>query len=205
MSIPTEQITGLVLAGGRATRMGGVDKGLQLLHGETMAAAVVRRLQPQVGRLMINANRSLDEYAALGAPVFADDFESYAGPLAGVQAGLSRCQTEFLVTAPCDAPLLPPDLVKRLAQALEASGADAALAVSGDGAHRRRHPVFMLIRASLSGNLAEYLRAGGRKVDGWLGTIRCVEACFDDEEAFMNVNTADDLEALRQARPSPPA
>ncbi len=202
MRIDITQVTGLILAGGRATRMGGVDKGLQLLQGEPMAARVLRRMRPQVGSLMINANRNLDEYEKLGVPVFADEIEGYAGPLAGVHAGLLRCKTEFLATAPCDSPLLPTDLVKRLAQALEVSGADAALAVSGDAAHKRRHPVFMLIRTSLSQPLADYLLAGGRKLDTWLESLRSVEVAFGDEAAFVNVNTAGDLDQLeRQARP----
>ncbi len=206
MVIPREQIAGLVLAGGRATRMGGVDKGLQVFLDEPMVAHVMRRLQPQVGQLMINANRHHDEYAKLGVPVFPDDVEGYAGPLAGIHAGLARCPTEFLATSPCDAPLLPTDLVQRLALALEASGADAALAVSGDGAHRRRHPVFMLARAALANNLAGYIAAGSRKVDGWLGSIRSVEVWFEHEDSFTNVNTPDDLQALtRQARLTPPA
>lgn len=206
MPIPKEQITGLILAGGRATRMGGADKGLQLLHGEPMAATVMRRLQPQVGQLLINANRCLEAYATLGVPVFADDVEGYAGPLAGVHAGLSRCQTEYLATVPCDSPLLPPDLVARLAQALETSGADAAVAVSGNAAPGHRHPVFMLVRASLSSRLNDYLLAGGRKVDGWLGSIRSVEAWFDDENAFTNVNTPAELQELAQrAQGTPPA
>ncbi len=193
MGISAEDVTGLVLAGGRATRMGGVDKGLQDFRGEPMAVHVLRRLRPQVGQLMINANRHLEDYARLGAAVCVDDLEGYAGPLAGIHAGLSRCTTAYLVSAPCDSPLLPMDLVACLAHSLEYAGADAALAVTGTAAQKHRHPVFMLVKASLASCLADYLAAGGRKVDAWLNSVRSVESRFDDETAFANINHMDDL------------
>lgn len=196
MSIPKESITGLILAGGLGSRMGGVDKGLQDFGGMTMAAQVMQRLQPQVGTVLINANRHTDDYAKLGAPVVSDLIEGYAGPLAGLHAGLSRCATDYLVSAPCDSPLLPHDLVQRLSAALTEHQADAAVAVTGHGAGQRRHPVFMLIHSSLREHLASYLNDGGRKVDGWLRSLHCIDVAFDDEHAFANANTREELDAL---------
>ena len=201
MSITKEQITGLILAGGMGSRMGGVDKGLQEFDGMPLAARVLQRIAPQVGALLINANRHYDDYARMGAPVVADLIEGYAGPLAGLQAGLARCDTEYLVSAPCDSPLLPADLVRTLANTLSEQQADAAVAVTGHGEQRRRHPVFLLVRSSMRDSLAAYLNDGGRKVDSWLRSLHCVEAQFDDEHAFSNANTREELSALsrRQA------
>ncbi len=196
MDIRKEQITGLILAGGRGTRMGGADKGLQPFRGEPMAQAVIRRLQPQVGALLINANRHPDDYAKLGAPVCADVIEGYAGPLAGMHAGLCACGTDFLLTVPCDSPLLPADLVDRLASALAQRGADAAVATAGPAGNARRHPVFLLMKRSLLPQLTAYLDGGGRKVGEWLASLSCAEARFDDEQAFANINTPAELDAL---------
>ena len=117
--IAREQITGLVLAGGRGSRMGGVDKGLQSYHGVPLALHALLRLAPQVGSAMINANRNLAAYESFGVPVWPDALPDFAGPLAGFLAGLEHCETPYLVTLPCDSPLFPEDLVARLAQALE--------------------------------------------------------------------------------------
>lgn len=198
MTIHTADITGLILAGGRATRMGGVDKGLQLLNGEPMVVHVMRRLEPQVGSLLINANRSVDQYRQLGVPVVSDLVQGFAGPLAGLHAGLQHCTGEYLLTAPCDSPLLPVDLLERLARTLLQNDSEAAVATTGAGVNHRRHPVFLLLKTSLRPQLARWLAAGGRKVDDWLNSIHCVEAAFDDEAAFENINTADQLLALSQ-------
>ncbi len=193
MTIPMADVTGLILAGGRATRMGGVDKGLQLLHGEPLVAHVLRRLQPQVSSVLINANRHPDVYAQLGMPVIPDDVAGFAGPLAGVQAGLSRCQTPYLVTAPCDSPLLPSDLVARLSAALEQDDSDVAVAVTAGSQGVQRHPVFMLIKIEHLSQLKAWLADGGRKVDDWLSSLKCAEAVFADELAFDNINTSEQL------------
>lgn len=205
MSIARQQVTGLILAGGMGSRMGGVDKGLQEYAGLPMALHVLNRLQPQVGTLIINANRHLDEYRKFGIAVFSDAIAGYAGPLAGIHAGLMHCGTDYLVSAPCDSPLLPQDLVLRLADALALHAADAAVAVTGHGDDRKRHPVFMLVRTSLKDSLGAYLDEGGRKVGAWLDSIRCVDTHFDDDAAFMNVNSPRDLEAITaQVRPATP-
>ncbi len=191
-------ITGLILAGGRATRMGGVDKGLQPLNGEAMVAHVLRGLRPQVGAMLINANRNQDAYRKFGAPVLPDLVTGYAGPLAGLHAGLAQCRTPWLVTAPCDSPLLPDDLVMRLAAALQRDDSDVAVAATGDESARQRHPVFMLVKTSLLPQLSVWLDAGGRKVDDWLRSLKCAETPFDNEALFENVNTNEQLDQISQ-------
>jgi molybdopterin-guanine dinucleotide biosynthesis protein A len=195
-SIDKHQITGLILAGGKGTRMGSVDKGLQIFRGTPMVEHVLQRLQPQVGKLIINANRHLDVYEALGVQVAPDEISGFAGPLAGLHAGLSRCETPYLVTAPCDSPFLPMNLVDKLSEALMATQADIAVAVTGDGATRQRHPVFCLLSAHLKNDLADYLGKGGRKVDAWFEMHRKVDVHFSNETAFVNINSLDELHSL---------
>ena len=189
------RITGILLAGGQGSRMGGVDKGLVELAGRPMAAHALERHAPQVDALLINANQNLPAWQAFGHPVFGDDIGGFAGPLAGLHAGLLRAQHPFVVTAPCDSPFLPADLVERLAAALH--GADAQLAVAKT--FGQPHPVFCLCRRDLADHLGAFLAAGGRKIDRWYGSLKVVEVAFDDEEAaFRNVNTRDELaEAAR--------
>ena len=191
-----ESISGLILAGGRGTRMGHVDKGLQPFGGTTMAAHVLARLEPQVATVAINANRNLDTYAAYGVPVWPDDAPDYAGPLAGLQAGLRRCATTYLLTAPCDSPFLPADLAERLYDGLRAAGADLAVAVTIDNGRRQVHPVFCLLKAGLEPVLSAWLDGGGRRMDGWYPQIKVAEVLFDDADAFRNINTLDELHAL---------
>ena len=192
--IPKEQITGLILAGGKGTRMGSVDKGLQFFRGLPMAQHVLQRLQPQVGTLLINANQHVDTYAQLGAPVWPDEFPGFAGPLAGLHAGLSHCDTPYLMTAPCDSPFLPTDLVDKLSSALITAQADIAVAVTGEDATRQRHPVFCLLATHLKDDLADYLGKGGRKMDAWFAMHRQIDVYFADEIAFVNINTLTDLQ-----------
>jgi molybdopterin-guanine dinucleotide biosynthesis protein A len=189
-------ITGLILAGGRGSRMGSIDKGLALLGNQPMVQHVIQRLRPQVQHLLINANQNLDTYAAFGAPVWADAMPDFAGPLAGLQTGLMHCETPYLVTAPCDSPFLPFDLVQRLASALQGENADLSVAVTGDGASRQPHPVFCLVKASLLPHLTQFLENGGRKVDRWYASLRVAEVHFADESAFRNINTLAELQHM---------
>ena len=190
---PRDSITGLVLAGGLGRRMGGEDKGLVPLAGRPMVAHVLDALRPQVGTVVVNANRNQERYAAFGHPVIADAVDGYLGPLAGVLTALQHCATEFLVTAPCDAPLIAPDLVARLYAAAVTTGAD--LAVASDG--QRRQPVFLLLRASLAPSLEAYLAGGDRKVDLWFGQLRVAEADFSDApDTFLNVNDPDERQRV---------
>ena len=187
-------VTGLILAGGQGTRMGSVDKGLQTLAGQPMVQHVIQRLQPQVQQLHINANQNQAVYAEWGFPVWADAMPDFAGPLAGLQTGLMHCTTPYLVTVPCDSPYLPLDLVARLAQALQAQEADLAVAVTGVGVQRQPHPVFCLAKASLLPHLTQYLESGGRKMGAWHATLRVATVHFEDEAAFRNINTLDELQ-----------
>lgn len=187
-----EHITGLILAGGLGRRMGGRDKGLQPFRGKPMAAWAIARLAPQVDALLINANQNLEAYAAFGYPVVADRIAGFAGPLAGLHTGLFACETPLLVTAPCDSPFLPEDLVARLRAALDAAGADLAVAKTGE----QPHPVFSLVRREVLDGLTAFLEGGGRKVDTWYSALKVVEVPFTDERAFANINTLDELNLL---------
>ncbi|MBI4290683.1 MAG: molybdenum cofactor guanylyltransferase [Betaproteobacteria bacterium] len=189
----SEDITGIVLAGGLSRRMGGVDKGLQLLRGRPMIAGVLERLAPQVSEIIINANQNLEQYRAFGRPVVSDEIGGFAGPLAGLHAGFKAARHAYVVTVPCDSPFLPVDLVARLFAAMEERGADLAVAKTGD----QPHPVFSLCRRSLLPHLTEFLQGGGRKVDRWYASLKVVEVRFDDEaEAFSNINTPDELKSF---------
>jgi molybdopterin-guanine dinucleotide biosynthesis protein A len=149
---------------------------------------------------MINANQNLAPYESFGVPVWPDEMQGHAGTLAGMQTGLIHCTTEYMVTAPCDSPFLPTDLVQRLAEGLLDAGADLAVAVTGEGAARQVHPVFCLMKASLLQHLTEYLRDGGRKIDAWYASINHVEVLFEDEAAFRNINTMAELKAYEPVR-----
>lgn len=201
--IAREDITGLILAGGRGARMGGADKGLQHFNGLPLALHTLQRLQPQVGRLLVNANRNLPSYEAFGARVCTDALPDFAGPLAGFMTGLTHCDTPWLVTVPCDTPLFPLDLVTRLAQAVSARDADIAVARApeSDGALRPQ-PVFCLMRCTLSDSLGRFLREGGRKIDAWTAQHPAVFVDFDtsgdDPRAFSNANTLDELHRLER-------
>ena len=182
-------ITGIVLAGGQGRRMGGVDKGLQLLHGKPMVVQVLERLTPQVDEIVINANQNLDAYRRFGHRVVADDIPGFAGPLAGLHAGMKAASNPLVVTVPCDSPFLPLDLVLRLRSSLGRN--DLAVAKTGD----QPHPVFALMKRELVTNLEAFLVQGGRKIDAWYGSLKFVEVQFDDEaDAFRNINTIEELD-----------
>lgn len=189
-------ITGLILAGGRGSRMGGVDKGLQPFQGMPMVQHTLRRLAPQSGALLINANRNLDRYAEFGVPVVADDIADFPGPLAGMLAGLKQCRTPWLVTAPCDTPFLPEDLVDRLAHAIETEGADLAIPVTIDSDGRRRtQPVFCMMPVTAMASLGAYIAAGERKIETWVTRQKLAQVLFTNASAFANINTLDELRA----------
>jgi molybdopterin-guanine dinucleotide biosynthesis protein A len=187
------EVTGVVLAGGQGSRMGGVDKGLQPFRGKPMVAHVIERLAPQVGEILVNANRNPQDYAAFGHRVIADEIEGFAGPLAGFERGLAHAAGRLIVTAPCDSPFLPHDLVARLRDALERGEAQLAVAKTGDQAH----PVFSLMRRDVHASLREFLTSGQRKIDKWYSALKVVEVPFDDEaDAFLNINTREELKGL---------
>jgi molybdopterin-guanine dinucleotide biosynthesis protein A len=200
----TPGITGLILAGGRGSRMGGSDKGLQNFHGLPLALQTLMRLQLQslpLQEVLINANRNLSAYESLGVPVWPDSIDGFAGPLAGFQTGLERCETPLLLTVPCDTPLFPLDLVERLAAALLDQNADMAMAAApeADGTVRPQ-PVFCLLKAQLLESLVKFTQSGGRKIDAWTGQHRCATVPFDrpgdSPQAFANANTLAELQQL---------
>ncbi|KVK97881.1 molybdenum cofactor guanylyltransferase MobA [Burkholderia territorii] len=194
-------VTGLLLAGGRATRMDGADKGLQLLDGTPLALHVLRRLSPQVDEMLISANRNADRYAELGAPfdarIVPDDTPDFPGPLAGLLAGMRAARAPLVACSPCDTPYLPTDLVARLLAALDAHQADVAMAVTVDAQQARSpQPTCALLRTSLADDLAAGLAAGERKVRAWYARHKTVEVEFCDERAFYNANSWQELAAL---------
>jgi molybdopterin-guanine dinucleotide biosynthesis protein A len=203
--IDSQDIAGLVLAGGRGSRMGGVDKGLQTFRGVPLALHTLLRLEMQVGAVMVNANRILATYESFGVPVWPDADSDYAGPLSGFLTGLKRCETPWLVTVPCDTPLFPQDLVRRLADAAEREQAQIAIAAapetSDDGGTRlRAQPVFCLLRVELLESLVRFTQSGGRKIHAWTDQQRCALAAFDalgdEPSAFTNANTLAELQEL---------
>lgn len=203
MTIPASDITGLILAGGRGSRMGGADKGLQNFNGMPLALHTMLRLQPQVGELMINANRNLAAYESFGVPVWPDVLPDFAGPLAGFLTGLERAELPYLLTVPCDVPRFPADLVQRLAAAFDDPATEIAMvsAPEEDG-QLRPQPVFCLMRVELLESLVAFTQAGGRKIDRWTEQHRTVLVPFDqsgdDPRAFANTNTIEELHALEK-------
>ncbi|MCZ8293140.1 MAG: molybdenum cofactor guanylyltransferase MobA [Hylemonella sp.] len=206
--IQAAEITGLILAGGRGSRMGGVDKGLQNFNGMPMALHTLMRLQMQVGQVMINANRNLAAYESFGAEVWPDVLADYPGPLAGFLTGLERCETPYLVTAPCDSPRFPLDLVTRLAEAMDREQAEIAMAAAPEKDEQgevkvRTQPVFCLLRIELLESLVQFTQGGGRKIDAWTAQHKTVVVPFDqpgdDPLAFANANTLAELKQLENS------
>lgn len=206
MSMPPilpDDISAVVLAGGRGTRMGGGDKGLQNHLGLPMALHGVLRLQRQVGSVMVTANRNLSAYEAMGVAVWLDSVPDFAGPLAGLLTGLERCETPWLLAVPCDAPDFPEDLADRLARALAESDADIAMAATREQGAVRLQPEFCLLGAMLLEDLMAALQAGERDIERWAGRHRRVVVEFDDPGAFFDANTPQELHRLQQRRLQP--
>ena len=204
MAQALEGVTALILAGGRGSRMGGIDKGLQNFRGLPLALQTLMRLQLQSlppQEVLINANRNLAAYESLGAAVWPDTLDGFAGPLAGFLTGLERCETPLLLTVPCDTPLFPLDLIERLHAALTAQDADLAMAAAREeDGQIRPQPVFCLLRVELLDSLVAFTQKGGRKIDAWTGQHRCAIVPFDlpqdAAEAFFNANTLEELQKL---------
>ncbi len=199
-----QSITALILAGGRGSRMGGIDKGLQNFRGLPMALQTLMRLQLQSlppQDILINANRNLAAYESLGAAVWPDTLDGFAGPLAGFLTGLERCETPLLLTVPCDTPLFPLDLIERLHAAMVEEEADLAMAAAREeDGQVRPQPVFCLLKVDLLDSLVAFTHQGGRKIDAWTGQHRCAIVPFDRPqdapEAFYNANTREGLQKL---------
>lgn len=182
-------LTGMILAGGKARRMGGQDKGLISYQGRPLIAHVLERLVPQVEAVLINANRSHDQYAQFGHPVIADAEDGFLGPLAGILAGLRAAQTELLLCVPCDSPHISPDLAVKLASPF-AQGTTRISVASCDG---RLQPVFAVLHTGLSELLDDFLRHGGRKIDEFYGAQGFEEVPFENSDEFRNINTHEEL------------
>lgn len=195
---PMEDITGLVLSGGPSSRMGGVDKGLQNVNGMPLALLTLLRLQLQSGRAMISANRNLSAYEAMGVPVWPDSIEGYVGPAAGLLAGLEHAETEWLITAPCDAPGFPLNLVERMAAAVKQAGAHIAMATTSEDGQQRLRPEFCLVRMDTVESLVAFLHEGQRDLEQWATKHGAIRVSFDDSDAFFDANTAEELRALQR-------
>jgi molybdopterin-guanine dinucleotide biosynthesis protein A len=194
------QITGLILAGGRAQRMGGIDKGLIPFHQKPLIESTITRLKPQVSTILINANRNVTKYAAYGYPVIMDETPDFSGPLAGFSAGLKACKTAYLLTAPCDSPLLPENLGIRMAAELEQGDYQLVYASSKEADGKVwAQPVFCLMRANLQDSLDAFLKKGDLKIDRWFKELKSSTVIFDDANAFANVNTPEELKLLEAA------
>ncbi|MGI9223649.1 MAG: molybdenum cofactor guanylyltransferase MobA [Woeseiaceae bacterium] len=188
-----KDVTAVILAGGRATRMGGVDKGLISVNDRPMIAWVIDALRPQVADILISANRNRDDYAEFGFPVIDDGDDEFRGPLAGLASCMQVARTPYIALAPCDSPLLSGDLVPRLYTALSATGSRIAVAHDGN----RLQPVFALLDNALVDDLTGYLDGGGRKIDQWYARHGYLTVDFSDvTESFANINAPDDQQAL---------
>ena len=200
--ITAEQITGLILAGGRAQRMGGNDKGLITFRGKPLIEIAIERLQTQVGQILINANRNITKYTNYGYPVLMDETTDFSGPLAGFAIGLKHCETPYLLTSPCDSPLLPLDLAQQLARKLESEKLDLVYASTQESTGAIwAQPVFCLMRSDLSEQLKSFMTSGQLKIDRWFKELNSGTVIFDDAQAFVNVNTPEDLQALDKISP----
>ncbi len=197
--ISPDQITGLILAGGRAQRMGGIDKGLIPFHGKPLIESAIARLKSQVGPILINANRNITKYATYGYPVIVDETPDFSGPLAGFSAGLKVCKTPYLLTTPCDSPLLPMDLGRKLAAEMGRGDFQLVYASSNEADGKVwAQPVFCLMRASLLESLEAFLQKGDLKIDHWFKELHSSTVVFDDVQAFANVNTPEELKLLEE-------
>lgn len=202
-----QAVTGVILAGGRGSRMGGADKGLQNFNGIPLALYTLMRLAPQVGDSMIIANRNLSAYESFGVSVWPDDSDmgDFAGPLAGFLKALEQCESPYVLTVPCDTPLFPLDLAHRLIEALVRESAEIAVAAADEGGELRTQPVFCLMNTQLVSSLTAYTRSGGRKIDAWTSQHRTVIVPFnlpgDDPRAFANANTLAELHQLEALKP----
>lgn len=195
--ISTKYITGLILAGGRAQRMGGIDKGLIPFHGKPLIESAIAKLKLQVQTIVINANRSITKYATYGYPVVMDETPDFSGPLAGFSVGLKACKTPYLLTSPCDSPLLPNNLAELLAAEMERGDFQLVYASSKEADGKVwAQPVFCLMRSNLQDSLNQFLQKGDLKIDRWFKELRTSTVVFDDPLVFANVNTPDELKKL---------
>lgn len=186
----TISISAVILAGGQAKRMGGVDKGLQPLQGKPLFQFIYDRLHSQVEHISVNANRNQAIYAVAGLPVFGDNIEGFQGPLSGILTALERSETDFVLFVPCDSPFFPDNLLEKLKSAVVFHGVSIAYVHDGE----REHPTFCLMARSLKDKLAAYLAAGDRRMLQFMRQNGAVSVDFSENKAaFTNINTLDEL------------
>jgi len=195
-TISKNDITGVILAGGQARRMEGQDKGLVLLNNKPMIEYIIEILKPQVGSILINANRNHDKYAEYGFDIVSDELSGFHGPLAGMASSLNKIQTPYMLTAPCDSPFIPEDLAQRLITSLETENADISVAHNGE----RMQPVFCLMKKELLSSMNNFLSQGERKIDKWFNQHTLAIADFSDiPKTFDNLNTLEDIQAVESS------
>ncbi len=188
-------LTGVIIAGGRGSRLGGQDKGFIRLHDRTLIEQIIEQISPQVKRLIINANRNLEQYRQLGLPVIEDDLPGFQGPLAGILTALHQVSTDFIITLPCDAPQLTSDYVIRMIKSLADSNAEIAVAHDG----QRMQQMYALIPTSLAAKLEEFLRGDQHAIKHWFAEHELVSTDFSDiPTMFTNINTREDLLKLTE-------
>jgi len=198
--ISSKDITGLILAGGRAQRMGGTDKGLISFHDKPLIESTITKLKPQTHSILINANRNITKYASYGYPVIMDETPDFSGPLAGFSVGLKSCKTPFLLTSPCDSPLLPNNLAELLSAEMEDGDYELVYASSKEADGKVwAQPVFCLMRTNLLDSLTKFLLKGDLKIDRWFKELRSSTVVFEDPLVFANVNTPEELKLLEEA------
>ncbi len=197
-SMPFDDVTAIVLAGGQGRRMGGVDKGLQLFQGKPMIVHILEKLAKQAGTILISANRHIDRYQVYGYPVLPDSMSGFPGPLAGFLAGLQHCRTPYLATVPCDTPFIHGQLIQRLRSVLETSDGDIAVAMTEENGIPKMQSVFTLMKSHLVHRLEAYLKDGGHKLDRWFASLKTVPVHFEEKEAFININTLEELTAYQE-------
>ena len=197
--IASKDITGLILAGGRAQRMGGIDKGLIPFHGKPLIESTIAQLKLQTKTIIINANRNITKYATYGFPVIMDETPDFSGPLAGFSVGLKNCKTPYLLTSPCDSPLLPTNLAQQLSAEMERGDFQLVYASSKEVDGKVwAQPVFCLIRSNLQDSLMQFLQQGNFKIDRWFKELHSSTVIFEDPQCFANVNTPEELKALEE-------
>jgi len=194
MSIRTRDITAVVLAGGQGRRMGGQDKGLIEINGKALIAILVDQLKQQISSILINANRNLERYQAMGYPVVSDQLSDYQGPLAGFACAMTAVDTDFILTLPCDGPSLATDYVARFIASQARTGASICVADDGE----RLQPVHALVKVDLLSSLNAFLDSGERKIDRWYAMHDFVQTDFSDcADMFRNINTPSDHETMQ--------
>lgn len=194
---PSDQLTGIILAGGRGVRVGGEDKGLLVFNGEPIVKKVFKSLNQQVHMVVVSANRHVEEYQSFGVPVVKDRLPDYQGPLAGIEAALTVCMTPYALVVPCDAPFIRHDLAQKLYDKMEETNVNIVFAQSyTEQGEVAAEPTFALIRSCMLSHLRAYLDSGKRKVLGWYELTDHASVLIDDPLCFANANTPEDFDRL---------